>query len=56
MLNARLRRVLSANQPIESFTIVDTFEAELLDQFSQQDRDMIRFAAGEFSAQEKAKL
>jgi hypothetical protein len=32
------------------------FEAELLDQFSQQDRDMIRFAAGEFSAQKKASL
>ena len=32
------------------------FEPELLDQFGQQDRDMIRFAAGEFSAQEKAAL
>lgn len=32
------------------------FQSELLDQFGQQDRDMIRFAAGEFSAQEKATL
>jgi hypothetical protein len=32
------------------------FDAELLKQFSQSDRDMIRFAAGECSAQEKAKL
>ena len=32
------------------------FRHELLDQFCQQDRDMIRFAAGELSAQEKITL
>ena len=41
---------LSGNMKSMPFSEL-AFEAELLDQFSQQDRDMIRFAAGECSAE-----